>query len=52
LVNDLPLNTSTTNVRVNFMEDWEVGDGKVQHFSWVTDLCVNKRNVYRLMRGG
>jgi hypothetical protein len=51
-VNDMPLNASTTNVRVNFMEYWEVGDGKVQHFSWVTDLRVNKRNVYRLMRGG
>jgi len=25
---------------------------KVQHFSWVTDLRVNKRNVFRLMRGG
>ena len=25
---------------------------KVQHFSWVTDLRVSKRNVYHLMRGG
>ncbi len=51
-VNDMPLNASTTDVRVNFIEYWEIGDGKVQHFSWVTDLRVTKRNVYRLMRGG
>jgi hypothetical protein len=51
-VNDMPLNGSRTDVRVNFIEYWEHGDGKVQHFSWVTDLRVNKRNVYRLMRGG
>ena len=24
----------------------------MQHFSWVTDLRVNTRNVYALMRGG
>src|SRR5712671_5945855 len=42
-VNDVPLNV---------MEYWERGDGKVQHFSWVTDLRVNKRTVFHLMRGG
>jgi len=51
-VNDVPLNESKTDVRVNFIEYWELGDGKVQHFSWVTDLRVSTRNVYRLMRGG
>src|SRR2546426_4167451 len=51
-VNDVPLNESNTDVRVNFIEYWELGDNKVQHFSWVTDLRVSKRNVYRLMRGG
>ena len=51
-VNDMPLNGSRTDVRVHCIEYWEHGDGKVQHFSWVTDLRVNKRNVYRLMRGG
>jgi hypothetical protein len=29
-----------------------MGDDKRQHCSWVTDLPVSKRNVYRLMRGG
>jgi hypothetical protein len=51
-VNDVPLNTSNRDVRVNFIEYWEVGEHKVQHFSWVTDLRVSQRNVYHLMRGG
>jgi hypothetical protein len=51
-VNDVPLNASHADMRVNFMEYWEIGDDKVQHFSWVTDLRVSKRNVFHLMRGG
>src|SRR5712691_1928356 len=48
-VNDVPLNASRADVRVNFIEYWEIGQDQVQHFSWVTDLRVSKRNVYRLM---
>jgi len=51
-VNDVSLNASNTDVRVNFIEYWEIGQDKVQHFSWVTDLRVTKRNVFHLMRGG
>jgi len=51
-VNDMPLNGSRGDVRVNFIEYWERGPEQVQHFSWVTDLRVSKRNVYKLMRGG
>jgi Transposase DDE domain len=51
-VHDMPLNASNADVRVNFIEYWEIGAHKVQHFSWVTDLRVSKRNVYHLMRGG
>lgn len=51
-VHDVPLNASNVDVRVNFIEYWEVGAAKVQHFSWVTDLRVSKRNVFHLMRGG
>src|SRR5882724_2304897 len=51
-VNDVPLNASNVDVRVNFIEYWEIGATKVQHFSWVTDLRVSKRNVFHLMRGG
>src|SRR4029453_10548327 len=51
-VNDVPRNASRAEVRVNVMEYWEMGKDKVQSFSWVTDLRVSKRNVYKLMRGG
>ena len=51
-VNDVPLNASRADVRVNFIEYWESGQDRVQHFSWVTDLRVSTRNVYKLMRGG
>lgn len=51
-VNDVPLNASRCDVRVNFIESWEVSKDNVQHCSWVTDLRVSKRNVYQLMRGG
>jgi hypothetical protein len=51
-VNDMPLNASNVDVRVNFIEYWEIGKDKIQHFSWVTDIRVSKRNVYHLMRGG
>src|SRR5215813_6502753 len=51
-INDLPLNASQAHVRVNFIEYWEMGDERVQHFSWVTDVRVSTRNVYALMRGG
>ena len=52
LAHDVPRNASHAAVRVNCIAYWEMGDDKRQHFSWVTDLPVSKRNVYRLMRGG
>jgi hypothetical protein len=51
-VSDVPLNASHADLRVNFLECWEWGKDTVQHFSWVTDLRVNKGTVYQLMRGG
>jgi hypothetical protein len=51
-VNAMPLNASRTDVRVNFIEYWEISQDRVQHFSWVTDLRVSTRNVYKLMQGG
>jgi hypothetical protein len=51
-VSDMPLNASNSDLRVNFLECWEWDNDKVQHFSWVTDLRVNKGTVYQLMRGG
>jgi len=51
-LNDVPLNASHAEVRVNFIEYWERGQDQVQHFSWITDLRVTKRHVFHLMRGG
>ena len=51
-INDMPLNASHPDLRINFIEYWEIAATKVQHFSWVTDLRVSTRNVYHLMRGG
>ena len=51
-VSDVPLNESNADLRVNFLECWEWDQDQVQHFSWVTDLRVNKGTVYQLMRGG
>src|SRR5881397_2275364 len=51
-VNDVPLNASRADIRVNVIEYWEIGQDQVQHFSWVTDVRVSTRNVYRLMRAG
>lgn len=51
-VSNVPRNDSHANLRVNFLEGWEWAGDTVQHFSWVTDLRVNKGTVYQLMRGG
>ncbi len=51
-LHDVPLHASHAEVRVNFIEYWEMGQDKVQHFSWITDLRVTKRHVFHLMRGG
>ena len=49
---EMPLNASNPGLWVNCIECWETtADGKAQHCSWVTDLCVNKGTVYRLMQG-
>ena len=51
-LHDVPLNASHAEVRVHVLEYWEIGQTKVQHLSWVTDLRVHKRHVFHLMRGG
>ena len=38
---------------VNVLEYWEIHpDGKVQHFSWITDFFLIPENVWDIMRGG
>ena len=52
-LNDVPLNSSHEDLRVNFLEIWETNaQGKEQHFSWVTSFPVDRENAYLLMKGG
>jgi hypothetical protein len=51
-VNQIPLNKSNPDILVNFVEYWEIGKGKTQHFCWVTDFTITKMNVFTIMRGG
>ena len=51
-VNQMPLNKSNPDILVNFVEYWEIGKDKTQHFCWVTDFTITKLNVFTIMRGG
>jgi hypothetical protein len=52
-INNVGLNESSADTRINVIEYWEEKtNGKKQHFAWVTDIPVTKDNVYQLMRGG
>ncbi len=53
-INDVPLNKSNQDIRINFLEYWEINNktGKKQHFSWVTDFKHTTKNIYDIMRGG
>jgi len=51
-INQVSLNASHPEVRVNFIEYWEIEGDKVQHFCWITDLTVTKFNLFDLMRAG
>ena len=50
---DLPLNESHQDVRVNFLEciETDPGGNIVKRFSWVTDLEITSDNARRLMTG-
>jgi hypothetical protein len=51
-INDVPLNESNEDVRVNFIEYLEKDKkGKIQHFTWITDILITEDNIYKLMRG-
>jgi len=52
-LSQVPLNNSHPDLLVNFLEYWEIDkDGKVQYFSWVTDLDLTEESVWFVMRGG
>ena len=52
-INQVPLNKSNQDLLVNFLEYWEIKDGKVtKRFCWITDFTVTTKNVFQIMRGG
>ena len=51
-LNDVPLNEANPEVRVNFLEYWEIKGTKQQHFTWITDFTISQNNAFNLMRGG
>lgn len=51
-MNELSINASHKDVRVNLLEYWEIRDEKQKYFSWVTDFIITPKNVYQIMRGG
>ena len=51
-LNGAPLNDANFDLEVNFLEYWETQpNGKVTHFSWVTDFRIDPTNLMPLMRG-
>ncbi len=51
-LNGAPLNDASFDLEVNFLEYWETRpNGKVTHFSWVTDIPIHEENLIKLMRG-
>jgi len=52
-INQVPLNKSHAEFKVNFLEYWETNQkGEQQHFCWITDLFLTKETIYHIMRGG
>ena len=52
-INEVPLNNSHPDFKINFVEYWETNkNGDVQHFSWITDIAITNDNVYLIMKGG
>jgi len=51
--NQLPLNASNQDVKVNFLEFTELKKGKiVKRFTWVTDISITRENAYQLVLAG
>ena len=52
-VNDVPLNKTYPDIRVNYLDYQEVDEnGKEKNFSWITDITLSRDNVYHVMRAG
>jgi len=46
------VNKSHPDILVNYLDYWELREGKEYNFSWITDLELRRDNVYQVMRGG
>ncbi|MGH2637816.1 MAG: transposase, partial [Rhabdochlamydiaceae bacterium] len=52
-LNQVALNKSNSDVLINFLEYMQTDPkGKETRFSWVTNICITRDNVFALMRGG
>jgi hypothetical protein len=51
-VNDLPLNPSHPERRVNFLEYWQIAGDQELRFTWITDIELTPHNVTPIMKGG
>src|SRR5206468_1728026 len=54
IVREVSINESNAEVQVTFVRCLEVNenDGSTRIFTWVTDLTVTTRNVWKVMRAG
>ena len=55
ILNEVPLNKSHQDLKVNFIEYWQYSkkkDKETNHNTWVTDFTLTKENAYTIMRGG
>lgn len=51
--NSVPINEANSGVEVSFLEYIETtSEGKVQKFSWITDIILSEKNVHQIMQGG
>ena len=51
-IHAIPLNKSHPDLRVNFLDYWEIRDGKEFNFSWITEIKLTAGNVHLVMKGG
>ena len=51
-INGVPLNKSNPDLLVNFLDYWEIRDGKEFNFSWITDIQLTAKIVHLVMKGG
>jgi hypothetical protein len=52
-LNDVPLNESNQDMRVNFLRYGEYSaNGEEQKWSWITDLPISRQNAGWLVKGG